>query len=87
VRYCRGNGDACSSSGTAVLVSKNGSSYAPLTSTEVTITNLQFYVTGATDAQVQPHIVILLSGEVDVSVSQTSTFDLQTSVTQRLYDQ
>jgi hypothetical protein len=53
----------------------------------VTITNLQFYVTGATDAQVQPHIVILLSGEVDVSVSQTSTFDLQTSVTQRLYDQ
>lgn len=87
VKYCRGNGSTCDPSGTAVLVSKNGAQYAPLTSSEVTITNLQFYVTGATDAQIQPHTVILLSGEVPVSVSQTSAFDLQTSVTQRLYDQ
>ena len=87
VKYCRGNGSACSSSGTAVLVSKNGGAYAPLTSSEVTVTNLQFYVTGATDAQIQPHVVILLSGEVKVSATQTSAFDLQTSVTQRLYDQ
>lgn len=60
--------------------------YAPLTSSEVRITNLQFYVTGAQSATVQPHMVILLSGSVAVSPSQTSSFDLQTSVTQRLYD-
>lgn len=87
IKYCRGNGNACSSSGTAVLVSKNNGQYAPLTAAEVTITNLQFYVSGATSAQVQPYVVILLSGRVPVSASQTSTFDLQTSVTQRLYDQ
>lgn len=87
VRYCRGNGSACSSTGTAVLVSKGTGAYSPLTASEVTITNLQFYVTGATDSQLQPHVVILLSGRVPVSASQTSTFDLQTSVTQRLYDQ
>lgn len=87
VRYCRGDDSACDPSGSAVLVSKGGSSYAPLTATEVTITNLRFYVTGAEDPQVQPHVVILLSGEVPVSGTQTSSFDLQTSVTQRLYDQ
>jgi prepilin-type N-terminal cleavage/methylation domain-containing protein len=87
VEYCRGNGSTCDPSGTAVLVSKNGGAYAPLTSSEVDITNLQFYVTGAADPLIQPHVVILLSGEVPVSVSQTSAFDLQTSVTQRLYDQ
>jgi prepilin-type N-terminal cleavage/methylation domain-containing protein len=87
VKYCRGNGSICSDSGTAELVSKNNGAYAPLTSSEVTITNLQFYVAGATDPLLQPHTVILLSGKVQVSVSQTSSFDLQTSVTQRLYDQ
>ena len=87
IRYCRGNGSTCSTSGTAVLVSKGSAAYAPLTASEVTITNLQFYVTGAEGAQLQPHVVILLSGTVPVSASQTSTFDLQTSVTQRLYDQ
>lgn len=87
IRYCRGDGSTCSSSGAAVLVSKNGGAYSPLTASEVTITNLEFYVTGAESAEVQPHVVILLSGKVPVSLSQSSAFDLQTSVTQRLYDQ
>lgn len=87
VKYCRGTGSSCSSDGTAILVSKGGGTYAPLTATEVTITNLQFYVAGAEDPQLQPHAVILLSGKVPVSPTQTSTFDLETSVTQRLYDQ
>lgn len=87
VRYCLGNGSSCSSSGTAVLVSKGSAAYAPLTASEVTISNLRFYVTGAEDAELQPHVVILLSGSVPVSPTQTSVFDLQTSVTQRLYDQ
>ncbi len=87
IRYCRGNGSTCSSSGTAVLVSKGGAAFAPLTAAEVTITNLQFYVKGAESAAIQPYVLILLSGRVPVSGSQNSTFDLQTSVTQRLYDQ
>jgi prepilin-type N-terminal cleavage/methylation domain-containing protein len=87
IKYCRGNGSTCDAAGTAVLVSKNGAAYAPVTATEVTITNLQFYVSGAESVALQPHVVILLSGTVPVSASQNSVFDLQTSVTQRLYDQ
>ena len=86
VRYCRGNGSACNPAGTAILVSKGSAAFSPLTASEVVITNLQFYVTGAQAASLQPHIVILLSGNVPVSSGQSSTFDLQTSVTQRLYD-
>ncbi|HEV7449573.1 MAG TPA: type II secretion system protein [Candidatus Paceibacterota bacterium] len=91
IRYCRGkytgSSWSCDAAGAAILVSKAGASYAPLTSSEVIINNLQFYVTGAESATVQPHVVILLSGSVQVSGSQTSSFDLETSVTQRLYDQ
>ena len=87
VRYCRGNGSTCSSTGTAILVSKGSAALAPITASEVAITNLQFYVSGAQDSALQPHIVVLLSGSVPVSSSQNSTFDLQTSITQRLYDQ
>jgi prepilin-type N-terminal cleavage/methylation domain-containing protein len=87
VRYCRGNGSTCSVSGTAILVSKGASPLAPITASEVAITNLQFYVSGAQDAALQPHVMILLSGTVPVSARQSSSFDLQTSVTQRLYDQ
>lgn len=92
IKYCRGTvpsagSPVCDGAGSAVLVSKNLAAYAPLTASEVIITNLQFYVTGAQSASLQPHVVILLSGKVPVSASQTSTFDLETSVTQRLYDQ
>jgi prepilin-type N-terminal cleavage/methylation domain-containing protein len=87
VQYCRGNGSTCDPAGTAVLVKKGAGAFAPLTAAEVNITNLRFFVTGATSAALQPHVVILLSGSVPVSASQTSTFDLETSVTQRLYDQ
>jgi prepilin-type N-terminal cleavage/methylation domain-containing protein len=92
VKYCRGDAGTgqCSATGAAVLVSKNDASYAPITAAEVTITNLQFYVAGAEGSGsallVQPRVVILLSGQVPVGGSQVSSFDLQTSVTQRLYD-
>ena len=86
--YCLGSGTACSSSGTSVLRSLDGgTTYAPITAPEVTITNLQFYVSGSTPGDhLQPKIVILLSGSVQVNPTQTSTFNLQTSVTERLYD-
>ena len=86
VVYCRGTGTACSSSGVAVLRSINGGvTFAPITSPEVVISNLTFYVVGAQSATIQPKVTILLSGAVQVSGSQQSQFNLQTSVTERLY--
>lgn len=92
VQYCRGNGSICDPAGSAILVSKGAAAFAPITAAEVTITNLQFYVSGADNttplgASTQPRVVILLSGLVPVSGTQNSAFDLETSVTERLYDQ
>lgn len=64
-----------------------GATYAAITSSEVYVNSLKFYVTGAESVNVQPKVTILISGIVTVSGSQTSAFNLQTSVTQRLYDQ
>lgn len=64
-----------------------GVSYGAITSSEVYINGLNFYVTGAESASVQPKVTILISGVVTVSGAQSSPFSLQTSVTQRLYDQ
>lgn len=75
-----------------IVRSTNGgsaNSYAPLTSAEVYINTLNFYVIGAAEvpSSKQPKVIILISGVVTVSGTQTSPFNLQTSVTQRLYDQ
>jgi prepilin-type N-terminal cleavage/methylation domain-containing protein len=64
-----------------------GGPAAALTSPEVYITSLSFYVNGAQSITVQPKVTILLAGEVSVSATQKSQFNLQTTVTQRLYDQ
>jgi prepilin-type N-terminal cleavage/methylation domain-containing protein len=91
VAYCLGNGSTCSTTGTAILRSVNGGTYASITSPEVVITSLLFYVTGAAEAPstIQPKVTILITGRVlsapNSTVKQT-TFNLQTSVTQRLYD-
>ncbi len=90
IAYCLGTISplACSSSGTAILRSEDGGTLAPITSREVVIQNLSFYVIGApVGDSTQPKVTILLSGYVDVSATQRSTFNLQTSVTQRIYDQ
>lgn len=89
VYYCLGvvsPSVACNPSGTYILRS-NGFSLAPITAAEVRITALRFYVTGATATGIQPKVTILISGVVTVSGTQNSPFNLQTSVTQRLYDQ
>ena len=61
--------------------------FAAITAPEVYIDTLNFFVKGSspTDA-LQPKVTILMSGTVSVSGTQTSAFNLQTSVTQRLYD-
>lgn len=88
VAYCRGNNSTCSSSGTAILRSiDGGATFAPITSREVVIETLNFYVIGAESGDgIQPKVTVLLTGYVDVSATQRSRFNLQTSITQRLYD-
>ena len=65
----------------------DGGAYSSMTSPEVYIDTLNFYVNGAQDSSIQPKVTILVSGTVTVTATQTSKFNLQTSVTQRLYDQ
>ena len=73
--------------GCIVRSSDGGVTYSAITSSEVYINALKFYVTGAESANVQPKVTILISGIVTVNSTQNSAFNLQTSVTQRLYDQ
>lgn len=63
------------------------SEFIPVTSNEVQISTLSFFVTGAAQNGVQPKVSIIMSGTVRVSEGETSPFNLQTSVTQRFYDQ
>lgn len=68
--------------------STDGLNWYPLTSPEVIITSLQFIVTGSTPGDtVQPKVTILISGNVNVPGITKSAFNLQTSITQRIYDQ
>lgn len=64
------------------------SKYIPLTSPDVIVTNLSYYVIGAplADAK-QPKATILISAYVVTKPGQKSYFNVQTSVTQRIYDQ
>jgi prepilin-type N-terminal cleavage/methylation domain-containing protein len=63
------------------------SNYSAITSTEVNITAMKFYVTGTTQNsapnKTQPRVVITLSGLAGIKTKIQTTFDLQTSVSQR----
>lgn len=72
------------------------SNFSPMTSSELTITNLQFIVIGSCPQQngagcvadsVQPKVTILISGSIQMGASAPTQFSLQTSGTQRIYDQ
>jgi prepilin-type N-terminal cleavage/methylation domain-containing protein len=84
---------------TTILRSINGSTPAPITAPEVQVGTVTFYIVGApTGDGLQPKVTILLNGFVPVSGSPTtqsqcgspgitcSIFNLETSVTQRIYD-
>jgi hypothetical protein len=59
-----------------------------MTAPEVNITNLSFYVVGSSPSDtLQPKVTMLVSGYVAISSGQQSVFNLETSVTQRIYDQ
>ena len=90
-RYETTNASMCGQlTGTVGCITRStdgGATYAAITASEVVVSSLQFYVTGATNASLQPKVTMLLQGQVQVSGTQTSTFNVETSATQRLYDQ
>jgi len=63
-----------------------GESFAPITSPELVVTSLQFDSRGAEGVQ-QPWVAILVGGYVVIQGTEQTTFNLETSVAQRLYDQ
>ena len=67
--------------------------FTPLTPPDVSISKLTFYVVGAnpksgtTPDSLQPKVTILMAGTVAVTANQSTAFNIQTTVTQRIYDQ
>lgn len=87
ITYCLGTGSACDPAGTTLLRKVNNGSFSAVTSNEVKLTSVSFYVTGAPlNDNIQPKVTILLAGVVVISGTASTTFNLQTSITQRLYD-
>lgn len=63
-----------------------GSGFQDITSQEVDITDMKFYLIsgiGSNGQKLQPRVVITVSGEAGVKEKIKTTFDLQTSVSQR----
>ncbi len=77
----------CASGSCSILRKLGGGAYATLTAPEVQIQHFGFIAEGtATGDNKQPKVTILLSGTAVITNKQSTTFNLQTSVTQRLYD-
>ncbi|MGC9602476.1 MAG: type II secretion system protein [Minisyncoccia bacterium] len=77
-----------------LAISVGGGAWASITSPDVIINDLSasnsysFHLWGTTTGDnIQPIVVITLSGYAQVSTTQQSAFHLQTTVTQRIYDQ
>lgn len=94
-RYNSGVGCPNNVAGCILRSQDGGSTYAAITSPDIVITSLKFYVIGAPQGvqtigaqslSVQPKVEILINGYVTVKGGVTSMFNVQTSVTQRLYD-
>lgn len=89
VVYKRGSssGECANAQGCILRSQDGGSSYLSITSPDIVVTSLQFYVIGAPLADgIQPKTVILINGYIVGKSDQKTYFDVQTSVTQRIYD-
>ena len=67
----------------------NDADFSPITSTEVEITKATFYVLGVTNStaatnKTQPRMILTIRGVAGAKTKIQSTFDLQTTVSQRL---
>lgn len=74
--------------GTSLQRSNNGgSSYSTITSPDVVINQLKFYVFGSSNADdIQPYVVIVIRGYVGNRPINQSTFFIQTVASQRTLD-
>jgi type II secretory pathway pseudopilin PulG len=70
--------------------SNSNSAYVPITSSEVTITNMKFYVLNTTPASggnsEQPYVVMVIKGYAGRRPSEESGFSIETVVSQRKLD-
>ncbi len=74
--------------GTKIERSINGgTSFFPVTSSEVNVTSLNFYVFGANSGDgLHPRVIIIMRGNVDLGKNARTDFNIQTSVSQRGLD-
>lgn len=87
------NASICGQSTTVGCIerSTDGVNWLPITAPEVIIQNVGFlfYVIGTgrgSADNIQPRVVITIKGYVQVTATQQTSFNIQTSVTQRIYD-
>ncbi|HUD03144.1 MAG TPA: type II secretion system protein [Candidatus Paceibacterota bacterium] len=89
-------GQTIATPGCLAISLDGGATWAPVTSPNVIINDLSasnsylFHLWGSAQGSIdntQPIVVMTLSGYVQVSTTQQSAFHLQTTVTQRIYDQ
>lgn len=77
---------------TGVIVRKiGGGAGANITSSDVTIDKLKFYVTGSTPYSsgsdlAQPKVILIVDGHAGVKTTSSSYFSLQTTISQRQFD-
>lgn len=85
---CSGTTNCTATSGCSILRSVDGGAFQPMTAPEVRVENLNFYVLGSVPGNtVQPRVLITIDGKVELNEPADVTFQLQTMVTQRRYDQ
>lgn len=83
-----------SGSGYIEVSKDSGANYSRLTAPEIDVQGFKFYVTGAcpknggscTNDSLQPRVLITVYGSAQISAKTRTSFNVQTSVTQRLFD-
>lgn len=64
-----------------------GASFVPVTSSDVVVENLDFYVRGSSPSDSeQPFVLVSMNGYVGATQKSRVNFNVQTSITQRLLD-
>lgn len=71
----------------SVAVKRNSGNFANITSPEIQVENLTFYITGVgatgSNAGHQPRVVIVIKGKAGTTVKTQTSFSIQTTVSQR----
>lgn len=66
-----------------ICENKNGTGWTPITSPEVQIQSLAFYVVGTAPGTSQPKVIFTIKGQAGTQASTFSTFDIQATAVQR----